>query len=107
LAGLPRCRQPELGSVTPGLKAAGPFQPDPPAALQPEAPHRREGTHHRRVVCPSVSGGFPAFLADAVRPPAAFPTPAIQDDLEAADLLEGRPYLRQEERPVGRHDGVA
>lgn len=88
MAGLPRWMKPELRPVSPSLKGAGPFQPDAPPPLKPEARHGREGTHHGGKVFPSVPRGRSAFVANTIRPSAALGSTAVQDDLNAADLLE-------------------
>lgn len=90
----------------PALQDPGPFQPDPPPPLKPEARHGREGTHNGGRVFPAVMRGRSAILANTIRSPAALGPSTVQDDLNAADLLESGLDFRQKEGPLGRHHGV-
>jgi hypothetical protein len=92
--------------VSPVMKGAGPFQPNAPASLQPQAGHGREGPHHGGGVFPSVPRGRTAIVANTIRPPAALTLPTIHDDLHPADLLKGGLDFGKKERAIGRHDGV-
>jgi len=98
--------KPELRPVSPSLKGAGPFQPDAPPPLKPEARHGREGTHHGGRVFPSVPRGRTAIVANTIRPSTALASSAVQDDLNTADLLESGLDFRQKKGPFGRHHGV-
>jgi len=88
------------------MKAAGPLHPYAPNALQPEAGHGGEGTHNGRGVYPAVPRGRPPVVANAVCPSPALTPSAVQDDLNAADLLESGLDFGQQKRPFGRHDRI-
>lgn len=92
--------------MTPSLKAAGPFQPNAPHSLKPEARYGREGTHHGGGVFPSVVRGRPSIVANTIRPPTALTLATIHDDLHAANLLEGGLDFGKKEGAIGRHHGV-
>lgn len=92
--------------VSQGLEGAGLFQPHPPASLEPEARHGRKGTHHGGGACPSILRWRAPVVTNTIRPPTALTPTAIQDDLNAADLLEGGLDFGEKERPFGRHHGV-
>jgi len=57
-------------------------------------------------MCPSVARRRATIDANTICPPTALGPTAVQDDLNAADLLEGGLDLRQKERPFGRNHGV-
>lgn len=103
---LARWGKAKLRPAPPGMQGAGPLQPNPPDALKPEAGHGREGTHNGRRMYPSVPRGSPPVVANVICPQAAVTPSAIQDHLNAADLLEGGLDFGQQKRPFGRHDGI-
>lgn len=96
----------QLRRVSWALEGTGPFQPQVPAPLQPEARHGREGTHHGGGVCPSILRRRAPIVTNTIRPPTALAPTAIQDDLNSADFLEGGLDLGEKERPFGRHHRV-
>jgi hypothetical protein len=88
------------------MQGTGSFQPDAPNALKPDAGHGREGSYNRGGMYPSVLRGSPPLVANAIGPSPTLTPSAVQDDLNAADLLEGDLNLGQEKRPFGRDDGI-
>jgi hypothetical protein len=80
--------------MTPSLKTAGPFQPNAPHPVEPDARDGREGAHHGGRVLSPLPRGRSTIVANTIRPPPALGSSAVQDDLDAADLLEGGLDLR-------------
>lgn len=79
---------------------------DKPTGRESKARDSRDGTDHETGQLPPLPRGPAPIVPYQVAPAAAVAPPTIEDDLDAADGLEGALDLGEEEGAFGRHDRV-
>ena len=80
---------------------------DGPSARKPEARHSRQGANDRTgELAPIPRGGTP-IVTDPGGSATSLAPPAIEDDLNARDRLEGPLDLGEKEGTIGRDDRIA